>query len=106
MGFLHFSLPGRAGALSSPHQFPLNLPATATYGSTLTVNGTDGSSVAGNVVAVGRWNGGPPTTLASGVVTADHSWSMPIPMTQQGSLALTIELPSGNTLVGGLTVRP
>lgn len=98
---LHINL----SSLTAPHhQFPLNLPTTATYGTVLTLNGTDGSSASGRVVAVGQWNGGPPTTLANGAVALDHSWSLPISLSQHGTLNLTINLPSGNTLAGTVTI--
>jgi hypothetical protein len=103
----HFRVPGSPSAApAAPRQFPLNIPSTATYGSTLTIDGTDGGAASGGVVAVGRWNGGPATTLATTVLAADRSWNLPIAMNRQGTLALTIQLPGGNTLVGTVTVRP
>jgi hypothetical protein len=93
-------------APAAHREFPLSIPSTAAYGSTLTIDGTDIGGTSGQVVAVGRWNGGPPTTLATTALAADHSWSLPISMNQQGTLAVTIELPSGNSLVGTVTVRP
>jgi hypothetical protein len=104
---LHINMPGSSSATpASPRQFPLNIPSTATYGSTLTINGTDVGGTSGQVVAMGRWNGGPPTTLASTALAADHSWSLPLSMNQQGTLAVTIELPSGNSLAGTVAVGP
>lgn len=97
---------GTPSQSSTQRQFPLNLPTSAPYGSTLTVNGADNGAASGEVVAVGRWNGGPPTTLATTALAADRSWSLPIPMSQQGTLAVTIELPSGSTLVGSVLVQP
>lgn len=101
---LHVDLPGLSRLVHREH--PLDLPATATEGSILTLNGTDAGASSGEVVAVGRWNGGPPTTLASGALAYDHSWSLPISLNQQGTLALTIKLPGGNTLAGSVIVAP
>lgn len=88
------------------HTFPLNLFQTATYGSTLTINGTDPNATSGTIVAAGQWNGGPWLTVGSSVLASDHSWSVPISMNQHGTLNIRISLPSGDSLVGAVTVQP
>lgn len=86
--------------------YPLNLSPSASYGSTLTLNGTDPNATSGTVVASGQWNGGPWTTLASTTLAADHAWNVPLAMNQQGTLNIRITLPSGDVLVGSVTVQP
>jgi hypothetical protein len=97
---------GSAGAVipAQPRTFPLNLSPTAVYGSILTVNGTDPAAASGTVVALGQWNDGPWTTLASASLAPDHSWSIPISINQHGALHIRINLPSGNSLTGTETV--
>lgn len=103
---LHIGSPSALAPASLHRTFPLNLQPTASYGSVLTVNGTDPNATTGAVVATGQWNGGPWTALASGTLASDHSWSIPIAMNQHGTLNLRIALPSGDSLAGNLTVQP
>jgi len=100
---LRFGSPG-AVILAQPRTFPLNLSPTAVYGSILTVNGADPAAASGTVLALGQWNNGPWTTLASTSLASDHSWSISISIDQHGSLNIRINLPSGNSLVGAETV--
>jgi hypothetical protein len=105
---LNFEVPsfgtGSSATLAESRTFPLDLPETATTGSTLTITGADAGS--GQVTIRGHWNAQPWKTIATTTSGQDGAWTGSFRLEGRGMLNVRVLLPSGDILTGHVRVTP